>query len=193
MTTPTILCVDDDPEMLVTVARVLRRAGHAVMTAEAPLAALELLRTTPIAVLVSDFEMPEMNGVELSVRAREVQPETVRIMLTGKRTVETAIEGINVAEVFRFLSKPFEPDALQREVAAALAHHAELVAVARERLTVVRRRQLVEALEHDHPGISTIERDAAGVYLIDGAARRDVRSPLVEPILALFAEPSRQP
>jgi len=113
-----ILCVDDDLDILSTVARLLRAVGHLVTAVDTPASALAILGARPIAVLVSDFEMPEMNGVELAVRAREIQPETVRIMLTGHRTVETAMQGINVGEVFRFLSKPFDPEHLQREVAA---------------------------------------------------------------------------
>jgi DNA-binding NtrC family response regulator len=86
----TILCVDDDPDMLAAVVRVLRMSGHTVIAADSPRAALAVLEDKPIAVLVSDFEMPEMNGVELAVRAREIQPETVRIMLTGRTAVRAA-------------------------------------------------------------------------------------------------------
>ncbi len=188
-----ILCVDDDLDILSTVARLLRAVGHLVTAVDTPASALAILGARPIAVLVSDFEMPEMNGVELAVRAREIQPETVRIMLTGHRTVETAMQGINVGEVFRFLSKPFDPEHLQREVAAALAHHRERLEVAREHLTVVRRQRLVEALEADHPGISTIPRDDHGAYLLDGEARERVSVTLMAPVLALFREADRQP
>src|SRR6185503_18274277 len=78
---PVVLCVDDDPDILASVARLLRRDGYEVVTANAPNEALQVLTTRPIAVMVSDFEMPEMTGVELAVRARAAQPETVRILL----------------------------------------------------------------------------------------------------------------
>jgi len=184
---PVILCVDDDPDLLRSVVRTIRISGYEVLAADSPLAALKVLQTQRVSVLVSDFEMPEMTGVELAVRAREVQPETVRIMLTGRNTVDTAIEGINVGGVFRFLSKPFEPDALRREVAAAVAHHEETAEVASERLTVVRRRRLIEALEADYPGISVVPRDDSGAYLLDGEARHRCLLPALGPFLALFA------
>jgi DNA-binding NtrC family response regulator len=184
--TPVILCVDDDADLLRSVVRTVRMDGYHVLAADSPLDALYMLQTQRVAVLVSDFEMPEMNGVELAVRAREVQPETVRIMLTGKRTVDTALEGINVGGVFRFLHKPFDGDVLRREVAAAVAHHQENTAVADERLSVVRRRKLVEALELDYPGISVVPRDEHGAYLLDGDARFRVEAPSLAPLLALF-------
>jgi DNA-binding NtrC family response regulator len=183
---PVILCVDDDADLLRSVVRTIRLDGYDVLAADSPLAALMMLQTQVVTVLVSDFEMPEMTGVELAVRAREVQPETVRIMLTGRKTVDTALEGINVGGVFRFLHKPFEGDMLRREVAAAVAHHREVTAVAAERTTVVRRRKLVEALELDYPGISVVPRDDSGAYLLDGEARHRGNLPALAPLMALF-------
>jgi DNA-binding NtrC family response regulator len=189
-TPPTVLCVDDDPDLLAAVTRILRLDGYRVVPADSPRAALAILSAEPVAVLVSDYEMPEMTGIELSVRARALQPETVRVMLTGRSTLDTAIDGINVAEVFRFLSKPFSPEMLRVEVAAAVAHHREIAAVVHERLTVVRRQRLAEALEADFPGITVIPRSEDGAYLLDGEARRGAAGAAMAPILALF---ERQP
>lgn len=170
-TNPVVLCVDDDPDMLAAVVRTIKTAGYHVLSADSPSQALQILGNQSVAVLVSDFEMPEMTGVELAVRARDLQPETVRMMLTGKNTVDTAVAGINIGEVFRFLSKPFQPDQLKREVAAAIEHHREVADVASERLTVVRRKRVLEALEGDFPGITAVPRDDDGAYLLDDEAR----------------------
>lgn len=186
MTNPVILCVDDDPDLLRSIVRTLRLDGYDVLAAESPLEALHLLQNNAVAVLVSDYDMPEMNGIELAVRAREVQPETVRIMLTGQRALDTVVDGINVGGVFRFLHKPFDGVGLRREVAAAVAHHRETAAIADERLTVVRRRKLVEALEADYPGISAVPRDDDGAYLLDGEARLRCDAPALAPLLALL-------
>jgi CheY-like chemotaxis protein len=115
---PVVLCVDDDPEIVASVARFLRLDGYEVVTCTSPVAALNVLGARAVAVLVSDYEMPEMTGVELAVKARRLQPETVRMLLTGRGTLDTAVEGINVGEVFRFLSKPFDPAALGRRAGA---------------------------------------------------------------------------
>jgi len=186
-TNPVVLCVDDDPDMLAAVVRTIKTAGYHVLAAESPSAALQILGTQAVAVLVSDYEMPEMTGVELAVRARDLQPETVRMMLTGRNTVDTAVAGINVGEVFRFLSKPFQPDVLKREVAAAIEHHREVADVASERLTVVRRRRVLEALEADFPGITVVPRDDDGAYLLDDEARfRAEAAPELVAVVALL-------
>lgn len=184
---PVVLCVDDDPDMLAAVVRTIKTAGYHVLSAESPIEALNILGNQSVAVLVSDFEMPEMTGVELAVRARDLQPETVRMMLTGRNTLDTAVGSINVGEVFRFLSKPFQPDVLKREVAAAIEHHREVADVASERLTVVRRRRVLEALETDFPGISAVPRDDEGAYLADDEARHRADDvPELAAVTALF-------
>jgi two-component system probable response regulator PhcQ len=181
----TVLCVDDDPDIVASVARFLRIDGHDVVTCTSPVQALAVLGARAVAVMVSDYEMPEMTGVELAVKARRLQPETVRILLTGRGTLDTAVEGINVGEVFRFLSKPFDPAALRREVQAAIAHHAEVSAAAREKSTIVRREKLVTALEGDYPGITAVARDDDGAYLLDGDARHRA-GPLLSAMTALI-------
>ncbi len=185
-TPPTILCVDDDLEVLGAMARILVRDGYRVLTASRPAEALKLLAEVRIAVMVSDFDMPEMDGVQLAVRSMQLQPETTRVMVTGRRDVATALAGINVAEVFRFLHKPFEVDLLRREVAAAVAHHLTTSAIAVERGTVARRQQMIAALEHEHPGISLVARDQSGAYLVDGDAARLLGGALA-PLVALAA------
>lgn len=183
---PVILCVDDDPDILASVGRFLRRDGYQVILANTPAEALEILASRTVAVLVSDVDMPEMNGLELAVRAREVQPDTVRVLLTARNTVATVTDGVNRGEIYRFLAKPFEPDMLRREVAAAVAHHGELSAVAHARSTVVRRQRLLAALEADHPGITMVPRDEGGAYLLDPDARRRPVGPALVAIAALF-------
>ncbi len=181
----TVLCVDDDPDLLAIVGRILRRDGYDVITVDRPHAALEVLRSRPVAVMVSDFEMPEMNGVELAVRAQTLSPETTRVMVTGRKTLDTALAGINVGEVFRFLNKPFEPDVLRREVAAAVAHHLSTAAVVAQRTTALRRQRLLSALEADYPGITVVVRDDEGAYLLDGDAAYWA-PPSLAPLTALW-------
>jgi DNA-binding NtrC family response regulator len=181
-----IVCVDDDEAMLSTVARCLRREpSFEVRPTMDPHQVLAWIENENVAVLVSDYEMPEMTGVELAVKARRLQPETVRMLLTGRGTLDTAVEGINVGEVYRFLSKPYDPGALRREVAAAVAHHAEVVASEREKSTVVRRQRLISALEADYPGITAVPRDEDGAYLLDGEARHKV-GPVLSAMSALI-------
>lgn len=168
---PIVVCCDDDPDQLGASARVLRSEPIHLVTTQAPADALQLLSTTHVAVLVSDYEMPGMNGVELCAAARERSPETVRILLTGRGTFDTAVSGINEGEVFRFLSKPVTPDRLRRAVAAAVARHREIVATVATRDALVRRERMLAELEHDFPGITRRRLDEEGRYAIESDAR----------------------
>ncbi|MGN6103966.1 MAG: response regulator [Kofleriaceae bacterium] len=163
---PLIVCVDDDETMLATVARCLRREPFEVRSTLSASEALGWIASNEVAVLVSDYEMPEMTGAQLAGHARRVRPETVRILLTGQRSLETAIDGINQGEIFRFLNKPFDNEQLRAVVGAGVARHRELVAMSGDRQRRERREALRRALEAEHPGISLVERAPGGAYLV---------------------------
>lgn len=158
MTKYLVVCVDDDEALVTTVARSLRREPALdVRTTLDPNEALRWIATEPVAVLVSDYDMPQMTGARLAGLAKRVRPETVRILLTGQRTLETAIDGIHQGEIFRFLNKPFEDKALRQAVVEATARHEELLALSGDRQRRERREALRAALEAEYPGISTVE------------------------------------
>jgi DNA-binding NtrC family response regulator len=163
---PIIVCVDDDEAMLATVTRCLRRGELDVRSTLSASDALSMLAMLDVAVLVSDYDMPEMTGAQLAGQARRIRPETVRILLTGKRTLETAIDGINVGEIFRFLNKPFDNDQLRAAVAAGVQRNAELLALSGDRQRRERREKLRLALEAEYPGISKVARDRGAPYEI---------------------------
>ena len=152
-----IVCVDDDEAMLATVARCLRRElTFDVRPTTSAHEVLGWIASEEVAVLVSDYDMPEMTGAQLAGQAKRIRPETVRILLTGKRTLETAIDGINQGEVFRFINKPFEDKKLREAVLEAAQRHEELLALSGERARRERREALRQALEAEYPGISEI-------------------------------------
>jgi len=115
-----ILCVDDELNILLAMQRQLRKQFHveSAMGAEQALATME--RDGPFAVIVSDLQMPGMNGLELLGRARELSPDTVRIMLTGQADLTTAIAAVNRNSIFRFLTKPCSAEELAGTLQAAL-------------------------------------------------------------------------
>lgn len=155
---PLVVCVDDDDAMLATVARCLKREPVEVRATLSASEALGWIASEDVAVLVSDYDMPEMTGAQLAGHARRVRPETVRILLTGKRTLETAIDGINQGEIFRFLNKPFDNEVLRHVVAEAVARNKELLAMSGDRERRERREALRTALEAEYPGISRVNR-----------------------------------
>ena len=127
MAMPRILCVDDEAPVLRGLQVFLRR-NFEVVTAPDALSALELLAAQPPpSVILSDKDMPGMNGIDLLARARELVPDTVRILFTGKGDLDSAIEAIQRGQIFRFLQKPIEPTALLAVCQDAARHHDLLV------------------------------------------------------------------
>lgn len=107
-----ILLVDDEPNLLQALRRSLH--GRFVITiANGGEEALQKLREDgPFAVVVSDMQMPDVNGLQVLTAARELSPATVRIMLTGNVDQQTAVEVVNAGAVFRFVNKPCPADNL---------------------------------------------------------------------------------
>jgi serine phosphatase RsbU (regulator of sigma subunit) len=111
-----VLFVDDDPQILAAFQRQLRKKV-VIETVESGAAGLEVLRRNgPFSVVVTDYCMPSMNGIEFLGRAREIAPETVRMLLTGSADLGTAIQAVNQGNIFRFLTKPCSSDNLLEAV-----------------------------------------------------------------------------
>jgi len=115
---PTVLFVDDDPAILVTFPRMLRREPYEIVVAESAAKALAILDSRPVQVVVTDQQMPGMRGTELLERVHERYPLTVRMILTGEPGSSTVIEvGRTVQHVLR---KPASADEIKRAIASAL-------------------------------------------------------------------------
>ncbi|MFN3561534.1 MAG: response regulator [Chloroherpetonaceae bacterium] len=106
-----ILLVDDEP-LILSSMRDLLEVDYVVHTAESGQKALEILSKNPIKVLISDERMPQMRGHQLLKRARQISPNTIRILLTGYADLESVMNSVNAGEIFRYLNKPCRNDAL---------------------------------------------------------------------------------
>lgn len=103
---PSVLCVDDETRILEGLQLTLRQ-HFTVTVSSAPDAALQLLeKRDDFAVVVTDMRMPGMLGSELLARARQLRPDTTRLLLTGHADLTSAVRAINDGNVFRFLTKP---------------------------------------------------------------------------------------
>lgn len=121
--TETVLLVDDEPNALAGYKRQLRKR-FTVETAQSGAEALKRIdEGGRFAVVVSDMMMPEMNGVQLLGAVMERAPQTVRLMLTGNADQGTAMAAVNEGCVFRFLTKPIEPEDFAEAIQAALSQH----------------------------------------------------------------------
>ena len=115
-----ILLVDDDQDILDGLTLNLGRR-YSVVAALGPEEGLKALAEQgPFAVVVTDYQMPGMNGVQFLARAMEQAPHMVRVMLTGQADLRTAIEAVNRGQIFRFLSKPCELKTMRACLEAAL-------------------------------------------------------------------------
>jgi response regulator RpfG family c-di-GMP phosphodiesterase len=114
MTPIKILLVDDELNILEGYQRQLRRLFKTEIAQSGDQGLQALKESGPYAVVVSDFRMPGMNGIEFLTRVREIAPDTVRMMLTGFAEIQAVIEAINQGNIFRFLTKPCPPEVMIR-------------------------------------------------------------------------------
>jgi DNA-binding NtrC family response regulator len=116
---PRLLFVDDESRILLSL-RAIFRADYDVTTAEGGSKALEVLKHERFEVIVSDQRMPDVPGVEVLRAARELQPQAIRMLLTGYSDLNAIIASINEGEIFRFIPKPWTNSELRETIAAAV-------------------------------------------------------------------------
>jgi DNA-binding NtrC family response regulator len=190
MTAPaiqTILCVDDDPWILATAKKILEVGGYRVLTTTDPLQVLPLIEWEEVDMVVADLAMPEVDGVHLLQRVRELYPDVPRILLSGTASLESALRAINESEVFRFLTKPIEQETLLRTVGeAALRRQAMRQTAARER-AAARRESALGKLEEQHPGLGSAQLED-GVHVISSDRIRQLHARLGGSVLGSWLE-----
>jgi len=120
-----ILAVDDEERILNGLKSLFRMRYH-VFTTTDPNQALDFIKRYKINVIISDQRMPIMLGVEFLRQAREITPNSVRILLTGYSDLASIVGSINDGEVYRFISKPWNNQELQQTVAEAVTISMEL-------------------------------------------------------------------
>ncbi|HEY9648033.1 MAG TPA: response regulator [Chroococcidiopsis sp.] len=166
---PKMLVVDDEPDNLDLLYRTFRRDFN-VLRAESGVIALEILAVEgEVAVIISDQRMPEMKGTEFLSRTVPKFPNTMRIILTGFTDVEDLVEAINSGQVYKYITKPWDPNELKLVVQRA----AETYDLFKQRTDELRRAQAQTAL------LSTIVKVTRDHNTIDT---------LLEPIATIFGE-----
>ena len=115
-----ILFVDDEANVLTALTRAFRSAGYEIETASSGKEALEIAQASAPDLVVSDHRMPEMTGVELLTEFKQRFPDVIRILLTGYADINAATNAINLGEVYRFISKPWNDEDLKITIRNAL-------------------------------------------------------------------------
>ncbi|WP_020410025.1 response regulator [Hahella ganghwensis] len=171
----TIAIIDDEENILNSLRRLLRKQGWEVLTFEDPQTALAELRFAEVDIIISDYRLPDMNGVELLNLLKTIVSDALRILLSGQADLAGVMGAINQAEVYRFISKPWTDSELIMTLENALKFN-ELEKENRRLATLVRdqeitlRKQLEELqrLERESPGITQVEwNDDGSIDLLD--------------------------
>lgn len=119
----TVLIVDDEQGILDSLSLSLE-AEYDVLTATSGFDAIELLKRHEVALIISDQRMPKMTGVEFLEQAEQLSPNSVRMMLTGFADFDAIVGAINKGQVYRYISKPWEPDDLAIDVRTGVERYA---------------------------------------------------------------------
>lgn len=116
----TVLLVDDEPNILSSLRRLLRPTGYRTLIAESGRAGLEILEKEQVDLVISDMRMPEMDGAHFLEEVRNRWPGVVRILLTGYADISSTIAAINRGEIYRYISKPWNDHDLLLVIREAL-------------------------------------------------------------------------
>lgn len=169
-----ILLLDDEANILSALKRLLRKEGWKIHTFTDAEEAIRALQTTTYSVIVSDYKMPAMDGVAFLQFARQMQPDAIRMMLSGYGDRQSMITAINRAEIYRFLSKPWEDYEIQAATRSAVdlynvtvENHRLLERIKHQDDLIREREQELLRLEQLSPGITRVHRDKDGFIVID--------------------------
>lgn len=163
----TILVVDDEENIRHALARALHKENYRILQAGDPDEALGILRQSRVDLVISDYMMPGMTGLEFIKRIRALYPGIVRIMLTGHAETDMVIAAINEGEIYRFLIKPWD----NMDLKILLRNAFEKLELERENrlllATVKKQSDVLGKLEKESPGITALKKDATGTFIID--------------------------
>jgi len=159
-----ILVVDDEMQVLDSIQRILDSEVYEVVTATSAAEACILLDCAPAAVIVADYRLPGMNGVQFLKEVLKKWPDTVRIILSGYADIQSVIDAINEGQIYKFITKPWDNLELQITIANAV----ERYDMSRKNKQLMDdQRQLVDKREHaEQLYKNLVQQSFAGVYVV---------------------------
>jgi signal transduction histidine kinase len=166
-----LLVVDDEPDLVHSVQDLLR-FEYRVLGATRATEGLKIMEREHVHIVMSDQRMPEMTGVEFLKRLREQYPDTVRLLFTAYADITAVVDAINQGNVYRYISKPWEPRELQAVLRQAVEHY-DLLA---------ERKRLVAELENKNRELETANAELRQANEMKKAfikvASHELRTPL---------------
>ena len=185
---PKILVVDDESSVLEVLQDAFSNEPYEVICAESAAEALDIMAMKQIDLVISDDQMPGLTGTEFLAQVRKKYPNTTRIILTGHANLETAINSINEAEIYRFFTKPCNMLDLIVTVRLALQNKELKEEVQRLNEMTTHQSLVIEEMEHLYPGITRVRRNEEGDVII----HEEVEDELWETIISEWAVPIQQ-
>ncbi len=149
-----LLVVDDEPDLVQSVKDLLR-FDYRVLIATRAAEGLQIMKREKVHVVMSDQRMPEMTGVEFLKNLRDTHPETVRLLFTAYADLSAVTDAINQGNVYRYISKPWEPNELKTVLRQAVDYY-DLQEERRRLIQEVQRKK--RATRHRQPGIAPRQR-----------------------------------
>ena len=174
-----ILLVDDENNVLNSLRRVLQRAfaneeGLSIEICDDPRVALEWVGREVFDLVISDYRMPPMDGVAFLKSVRQMQPDAVRLILSASTDFDALMSAVNEAEIFRYLTKPWDDDELVAAVRFGLARRAQCLEDRRlaDQVRLLQGEMSAEEielcrLEADEPGITKVKWGPDGSVLLE--------------------------
>lgn len=195
-----LMVVDDEPDNLDLLYRTFRR-DFRVFKADSGVSALHLLDAEgEMAVIISDQRMPQMNGTEFLSKTVERFPETIRILLTGYTDVEDLVDAINSGQVFKYITKPWNPENLKSVVQQAAETYKVLKKRTNELRRALRRESLLnavttairESLDYSSM-LQTIVKTIGSTFEANGCLLRPVESDRLTPEVFSYEGSNAEP
>ncbi|MBX2991637.1 MAG: HDOD domain-containing protein [Bacteroidetes bacterium] len=128
-TPPSVVVIDDEPAILAAVTSLLRRQKLAVRTFDSAAEALNYLNLNPTNIIMSDMRMPDMTGSDLLTKAATINPDSIRIAMTGYEDKDVIFDAINNGIAQYYIFKPWDDDALRETITDAIRVQNELVSL----------------------------------------------------------------
>ena len=174
MSDPLIICVDDEPNILNAMKRSLRKEPFILKTASSGEEGLRLVQQEDPDIIISDYRMPGMTGIEFLREVKALHPSTITMILSGFADASVILESFNEGQVFRFLTKPWTDDDLKMAIRQCLIH----------RDLAARHDKTVEQLTARHQELAAINET-----LGESLARKDRSVSLLQQLLAMTLTP----
>jgi response regulator RpfG family c-di-GMP phosphodiesterase len=167
-----ILLVDDEPNVLKALSRLFK--DYHLSTAGSSEEALLMAEKLQFDLVITDYKMPGINGVDFLILFKRMQPDAIRIVLSGFADLEGVQHAINDAEVFRFINKPWSNMEITHVVKNGLAHRRMLLEnraladqVRAQQKLLAEKDAIIKALEAEEPGITKVNWTEEGSIFLD--------------------------